>query len=43
MPEKGINAPQTDEWIVILGGTGTVGQFAVQVTTTALPPPKNLL
>ncbi|KAH6971113.1 chaperonin 10-like protein [Ilyonectria sp. MPI-CAGE-AT-0026] len=31
MPENEVNAPQKDEWIVILGGTGTVGQFAVQL------------
>ncbi|KAH6989998.1 chaperonin 10-like protein [Ilyonectria destructans] len=31
MPEQGANVPQKDEWIVILGGTGTVGQFAVQL------------
>lgn len=31
LPEDGTNVPQKDEWIVVLGGTGTVGQFAVQI------------
>lgn len=33
LPEEGIKAPEKDEWIVVLGGSGTVGQFAVQVKT----------
>lgn len=31
LPENGTRAPERDEWIVILGGTGSVGQFGVQV------------
>ncbi|KAG7292856.1 hypothetical protein NEMBOFW57_002901 [Staphylotrichum longicolle] len=31
LPEDGTKAPEKDEWIVVLGGTGTVGQFAVQI------------
>lgn len=31
LPKENKKAPQKDEWMVILGGSGTVGQFAVQV------------
>ncbi|KAK4129163.1 GroES-like protein [Parathielavia appendiculata] len=31
LSEDGTRAPEKDEWVVILGGTGTVGQFAVQI------------
>ncbi|CAM1506003.1 Fc.00g116400.m01.CDS01 [Cosmosporella sp. VM-42] len=31
LPDKGVNAPGMDEWIVVLGGSGTVGQFAIQI------------
>jgi NADPH:quinone reductase-like Zn-dependent oxidoreductase len=31
LSKEGTKAPEKDEWIVILGGTGTVGQFAVQI------------
>jgi NADPH:quinone reductase-like Zn-dependent oxidoreductase len=31
LSKEGTMAPEKDEWIVILGGTGTVGQFAVQI------------
>ena len=31
LPEGGSEAKDKDEWIVVLGGSGVVGQFAVQV------------
>jgi NADPH:quinone reductase-like Zn-dependent oxidoreductase len=31
LPSPGTKAEEKDEWIVVLGGSGTVGQFAVQV------------
>jgi NADPH:quinone reductase-like Zn-dependent oxidoreductase len=31
LSEDGTKALEKDEWIVVLGGTGTVGQFAVQI------------
>ncbi|KPM45748.1 hypothetical protein AK830_g773 [Neonectria ditissima] len=31
LPEDGSKAPAKDEWIVVLGGSGSVGQFAVQI------------
>ncbi len=37
LPEKAEH-PKFDEWIIILGGSGSVGQFAVQVSpATNLP------
>ncbi|KAM0560091.1 hypothetical protein ACHAPJ_004051 [Fusarium lateritium] len=33
LPKEGVKAHQKDEWVVVLGGTGTVGQYAVQVAT----------
>lgn len=34
LPEAGTNAPKRDEWLVVLGGSGTVGHFGIQ----ACPP-----
>lgn len=31
IPEPGTNVEERDEWIVVLGGSGTVGQAAIQV------------
>lgn len=31
LPQGGTKAPKKDEWIVVLGGSGTVGQYAVQI------------
>ncbi|KAJ4258252.1 hypothetical protein NW762_008401 [Fusarium torreyae] len=31
LPKEGVKAHQKDEWVVVLGGTGTVGQYAVQL------------
>ncbi|KAJ4179468.1 hypothetical protein NW767_014601 [Fusarium falciforme] len=31
LPEDSVKAPEKDEWFVVLGGTGTVGQLAVQI------------
>lgn len=31
LSEDGTKAPEKDEWIVVLGGAGSVGQFAVQI------------
>ncbi|KAJ4297319.1 hypothetical protein N0V88_004237 [Collariella sp. IMI 366227] len=31
LSENGTRAAENDEWIVVLGGSGTVGQFAVQI------------
>ncbi|KAF5624487.1 zinc-binding alcohol dehydrogenase domain protein [Fusarium sp. NRRL 52700] len=31
LPEDGNRAQEKDEWIVVLGGTGNVGQFAIQL------------
>jgi NAD(P)-dependent dehydrogenase (short-subunit alcohol dehydrogenase family) len=31
LSEDGTVASKKDEWVVVLGGTGTVGQFAVQI------------
>jgi NADPH:quinone reductase-like Zn-dependent oxidoreductase len=31
LPEPGTKAPQRDEWLIVLGGSGTVGHFAIQV------------
>ncbi|KAI5457846.1 chaperonin 10-like protein [Mariannaea sp. PMI_226] len=31
LPKAGTQASEKDEWIVVLGGTGNVGQFAVQL------------
>lgn len=31
LPSEAVKSADKDEWIVILGGSGTVGQFAVQV------------
>ncbi|KAI9149466.1 Zinc-type alcohol dehydrogenase-like protein-like protein [Paramyrothecium foliicola] len=31
LPEPGSPPAQTDEWVIILGGSGTVGHFAVQI------------
>ncbi|KAL2137260.1 hypothetical protein VTI74DRAFT_4991 [Chaetomium olivicolor] len=31
LSEDGTKSPEKDEWIVVLGGSGTVGQFAVQI------------
>ncbi|KAJ3539811.1 hypothetical protein NM208_g5338 [Fusarium decemcellulare] len=31
LPNDGVKAQEKDEWIVVLGGSGTVGQFAVQI------------
>ncbi|KAL1850974.1 hypothetical protein VTK73DRAFT_9568 [Phialemonium thermophilum] len=31
LPKAGSKSPEKDEWIVVLGGSGTVGQFAVQI------------
>jgi NADPH:quinone reductase-like Zn-dependent oxidoreductase len=33
LPEKGEH-PKFDEWVIVLGGSGSVGQFAVQVSQT---------
>jgi NADPH:quinone reductase-like Zn-dependent oxidoreductase len=35
LPEEGVKAPEKDEWVVILGGSGSVGQYAVQVFETS--------
>ncbi|KAF5570800.1 zinc-binding alcohol dehydrogenase domain-containing protein [Fusarium phyllophilum] len=31
LPDDGNTAPEKDEWIVVLGGSGNVGQFAIQL------------
>ncbi|KAF4965825.1 hypothetical protein FSARC_6418 [Fusarium sarcochroum] len=31
LPKEGAKADQKEEWVVVLGGTGTVGQYAVQL------------
>ncbi|KAF5008933.1 hypothetical protein FDECE_4796 [Fusarium decemcellulare] len=31
LPNDGVKAQEKDEWIVVLGGSGTVGQFSVQI------------
>ncbi|KAK7429044.1 hypothetical protein QQZ08_004451 [Neonectria magnoliae] len=31
LSEDGSKAPERDEWVVVLGGSGSVGQFAVQI------------
>ncbi|KAH6893528.1 chaperonin 10-like protein [Thelonectria olida] len=31
LPEAGTKVQEKDEWVVILGGSGSVGQFAVQI------------
>ncbi|KAF4445332.1 hypothetical protein F53441_10881 [Fusarium austroafricanum] len=31
LPKDGTKAPEKDEWIVVLGGSGNVGQYAVQL------------
>lgn len=31
LSEDGTKAAEKGEWIVVLGGSGTVGQFAVQI------------
>ncbi|KAL4731747.1 hypothetical protein ACLX1H_000729 [Fusarium chlamydosporum] len=31
LPRTAKKAPEKDEWVVILGGTGSVGQYAVQI------------
>lgn len=31
LPEKGEH-PEVDEWVIVLGGSGSVGQFGVQVS-----------
>lgn len=31
LSRDGTKAAEKDEWIVVLGGSGTVGQFAVQI------------
>lgn len=36
LPEDGVKAPEKHEWFVVLGGTGTVGQLAVQVNETVV-------
>jgi NADPH:quinone reductase-like Zn-dependent oxidoreductase len=33
LPERGEH-PKFDEWVIVLGGSGSVGQFAVQVSQT---------
>jgi NADPH:quinone reductase-like Zn-dependent oxidoreductase len=36
LPEKGEH-PKVDEWVIVLGGSGSVGQFAVQVRPSIAP------
>lgn len=36
LPADGNKVQEKDEWIVVLGGSGNVGQFAIQVATRAL-------
>lgn len=36
LPEDGNKAQEKDEWVVVLGGSGNVGQFAIQVAPPAL-------
>ena len=31
LPDAGATVPERDEWIVVLGGSGTVGHFGIQV------------
>lgn len=31
LPEHGSKVDELDQWILVLGGSGTVGQFAIQV------------
>ena len=33
MSADGTKGAEKDDWVVVLGGTGTVGQFAVQIAT----------
>lgn len=33
LPHHGTKIAEHDEWIVVLGGSGTVGQYAIQVWT----------
>jgi len=35
MPKPGTKAEEKDEWIIVLGASGTVGQFAIQVSRVA--------
>lgn len=35
MPKPGQEVNPKDEWIVVLGGSGTVGQYAIQVRQNA--------
>jgi NADPH:quinone reductase-like Zn-dependent oxidoreductase len=36
LPEVGATAAEKDEWIVVLGGSGCVGHFMVQVRSISL-------
>lgn len=37
LPDDVNKSQEKDEWIVVLGGSGNVGQFAIQVATRARP------
>lgn len=37
LPEANTEVAPKSEWIVILGGSGTVGQFAIQVINYVAP------
>jgi NADPH:quinone reductase-like Zn-dependent oxidoreductase len=39
LPDAGSKAEEKDEWIIVLGGSGSVGAVAVQVTSLCLFPP----
>jgi len=36
LPEKG-EYPKFDEWVIVLGGSGTIGQFSVQESPSKAP------
>ena len=31
LPEPGAKVAEKDEWLIVLGGSGTVGHYAIQV------------
>jgi NADPH:quinone reductase-like Zn-dependent oxidoreductase len=39
LPEPGTKAEEKDEWIIVLGGSGSVGAVAVQVLYKPFPSP----
>ncbi|KND93394.1 Zinc-type alcohol dehydrogenase-like protein [Tolypocladium ophioglossoides CBS 100239] len=36
LPEAGTRVPKRDEWLVVLGGSGTVGHFGIQAYCTGM-------